>query len=229
MVKFAPRKIFGLPTVEGKKSRIGGEISLQVPAGPLTIGPKFHGEKETEYEKEHRFKTVGNYGSSKHGTDWDIVYWDVKENKKTENCIPDRLNVAVVVEREGTFTTSVEVTIDTPIAYGVFAFPWSKHSPVAFTPGVAMGEQPKTTKFDKLTEKDWRTMIPYEDEWENEFTEETLRSGPQPPVPEPASQVAAIVLEKTESRIPEREGLSTVHCKIEIDLKQVEELRKNTG
>lgn len=212
ILKFAPRKIYGLPTVEGKKNRVGGEISLQVPAGPLTVGPTVSVERESEYEKEHRFKTVGNYWSSKHGTDWDIVYWDVKENRKTKHGIPDRLNVAVVVEREGTFTASVEVTVDTPIVNGVFAFPWSKNSPAAFTPDVAMGEQPRTDKFDELTDADWRSMVPYEEEWENKFTEETLRSGSRTPVPESAGQAAAA-----------GEGLSTVQYQIDIDPTAVEE------
>lgn len=223
ILKFAPRKIFGLPTIEGKKSRIGGEISLEVPAGPLMVGPTISGERESEYEKEHRFKTVGNYWGSKHGTDWDIVYWDVKENKKTKHGIPDRLNVAVVVEREGTFTASVEVTVDTPIANSVFAFPWSKNSPVAFAPGVVMGAQPKTTKFDEMTDVDWRAMIPYEDEWENKFTEETLRSGERTPVPGPAGQVAAAPLAKTENQVARGEGLGTVHYEIDTEPSEVEE------
>lgn len=224
VLKFAPRKIFGLPTVEGKRNRIGGEISLQVPAGPLTIGPTFSGERESEYENEHRYKLVGNYWGSKHGNDWDIVYWDVKENRKTKHGIPDRLNVAVVVEREGTFTASVEVTVDTPIANGVFAFPWSKNRPVAFAPGVVMGQQPKTTKFDELTEADWRTMIPYEDEWENKFTEETLRSATQKPVEWPAGQVAAAALAKTESfQTVGDDAVSTVTYNIDIQPLEVEE------
>jgi len=223
ILKFAPRKIYGLPTVEGKRNRIGGEISLQVPAGPLTVGPTISGEKESEFEKEHRFKTVGNYWSSKHGVDWDIVYWDVKENKKTKHGIPDRLNVALVVEREGTFTANVEVTVDTPIVNGVFAFPWSKNSPVAFTPSVAMGEQPRTDKFDELTDADWRTMIPYEEEWENKFTEETLRSGARAPVLRSAAQVAAAALAKTDSKVAGGEGFSTVHYQIDIEPTEVEE------
>jgi hypothetical protein len=184
ILKFAPRKIFGLPTVEGKRNRIGGEISLQVPAGPVTIGPKISGETESKYEKEHRFKMVGNFWSSKHGSDWDIVYWDVRENKRTKHGIPDQLNVAVMVERESAFTASVEVTVDTPVANGVFGFPWSKNCPVAFVPGVVMGEQPKTDRFDVLTDDEWRALIPFDEEWESKFTEAVLRSGQATPVPE---------------------------------------------
>ena len=220
ILKLAPRKIFGLPTVEGKKNRIGGEISLQVPAGPLTVGPKITGERESKYEKEHRYKCVGNYWSSKHGTDWDVVYWDVKENTKTKHGIPDRLNVAVIVERESTFTASVEVTVDTPIANGLFAFPWSKSSPAAFVPGVVMGAQPKTIRFDELTDADWRLMIPYEDEWENKFTEEALRSA-APGMS--ASPVAAASHAKTESQVAGGEGLTTTRYDVDIERSEVEE------
>jgi len=182
ILKFAPRKIYGLPTVEGRRNKIGGEISLGVPAGALTVGPKLSGERASEYEREHRYQCVGNYWSTKHSAHWDMVYWDVRENRRTKHGIPDRLNVAVMVEREGKFTANVEVEVDTPIANGVFAFPWSRNSPVAFSPDVVMGQQPKTTKFEDLMDSDWKTMIPYGDEWENKMTEETLSGGSSTPV-----------------------------------------------
>lgn len=111
IIKFAPRKIYGLPTKEGRKNIVGGQLSLQIPAGPLTVGPTANYERESKWEQTHRYKTVGNFWSSKYGTDWDIVYWDMKENKRTKEGIPDRLNVGVVVEREegASFTASVDV------------------------------------------------------------------------------------------------------------------------
>ena len=159
-----------------------------MPAGPVTIGPRVSVERESEYEKEHRFRMVGNFWSSKHGSDWDIVYWDVRENKRTKHGIPDRLNVAVVVERESAITAIVEVTVDTPVVSGVFGFPWSKNSPVAFVPGIVMGEQPKSDRFEVLTDDEWRALIPYDEEWENRFTEAVLRSGQATPVPESGDQ-----------------------------------------
>ncbi|TAQ87732.1 hypothetical protein B7494_g3966 [Chlorociboria aeruginascens] len=184
VIKFAPRKIFGLPTIEGRRNRIGGEISLEVPVGPLTVGPSIHGHKEWEYEKEHRFQLIGKFWSSKQETYWDIVYWEIKENRRTKYGIPDQLNVAVVVERDGAFTASVEVTVDTPLFNGIFGFPWSKNNPVAFVPEVVMGEQPRTTKFDELRDEEWRALIPYEDEWQDKFTEVALgqTSGDYTPV-----------------------------------------------
>ena len=98
----------------------------------------------------------------------------MKENKRTKKGIPDRLNVAVVVEREGAFIASVEVTVDTPVSNGAFSHPWAKNRPAAFVPGILMGAQPRTNKFDELTEEEWRRLIPFEDEWENKFTEAAL-------------------------------------------------------
>ncbi|TVY81140.1 hypothetical protein LSUE1_G004973 [Lachnellula suecica] len=175
VVKFAPRKMYGLPTVEGKKNRIGGEFSLEVPAGPITVGPSISGEKEWEYEKTHRFSTQGNFWSSEHGSDWDIVYWDVRENKRTKEGIPDQLNMGVVVERGGKFVATVDVTVDTPVANSVFGSPWRKNAPALFAPGVTLGKQPSTTKFDDLTEEEWRRMVPFDGEWENRFIGSAMR------------------------------------------------------
>jgi hypothetical protein len=181
-VKFAPRKVYGLPTVEGKKNKIGGDFSLEVPIGPVTVGPSVRVDRESKFETEHRFMTVGNFWSSSQESQWDVVYWDMRENRRTKKGIPDRLNVAVVVEREGAFIASVEVTVDTPVANGAFSHPWTKNNPAAFVPGVLMGAQPRTNRFDELTEEEWRRLIPFEDEWENKFTEAAL--GERMPIPE---------------------------------------------
>jgi hypothetical protein len=174
VVKFAPRKIYGLPTRESKRNKIGGELAFEVPVGGFTIGPKLGVEKESEFETEHRFMTVGNFWSSSMESQWDVVYWDMRENRRTKKGIPDRLNVAVVVERDGPFVASVEVTVDTPVANGAFSHPWTKNNPAAFVPGVIMGAQPRTDRFDELTEEEWKALIPFEDEWENKFTEAAL-------------------------------------------------------
>jgi hypothetical protein len=178
VVKFAPRKIYGLPTRESKRNKIGGELAFEVPVGGFTIGPKLGVEKESEFETEHRFMTVGNFWSSSMESQWDVVYWDMRENRRTKKGIPDRLNVAVVVERDGPFVASVEVTVDTPVANGAFSHPWTKNNPAAFMPGVIMGAQPRTDRFDKLTEEEWKALIPFEDEWENKFTEAVLGKMP---------------------------------------------------
>ncbi|CZR54089.1 uncharacterized protein PAC_03972 [Phialocephala subalpina] len=175
VVKFAPRKIYGLPTKEGRKNTVGGELSLQIPAGPLTVGPTAKLERESEWEQTHRNKTVGNFWSSKHGTDWDVVYWDMKENKRTKEGIPDRLIVGVVVEREGAFMATVDVVVDTPVLNGAFGSPWERRRPVAFVPGVEMGEGVRTRRFGELTEGDWRKLVPFE-EWESVLVGERLNN-----------------------------------------------------
>ncbi|KUJ11064.1 uncharacterized protein LY89DRAFT_739278 [Mollisia scopiformis] len=190
---FAPRKIYGLPTKEGRKNTIGGEISLQVPAGPLTVGPTLNGSRESEWEQTHRYKTVGNFWSSKYGTDWDIVYWDMKENKRTKEGIPDRLNVGVVVEREevGAFTASVDIEVDTPVLSGAFSSPWEKRRPAAFVPGVEMGKWKRTRRFEELSERDWRELVPFEEEWESVFVGERMNRSLEVPGAWPGGPHAA--------------------------------------
>lgn len=68
VLKIAPRKIYDLPTVDWRKNRIDSELALQVPVGPLMVGPGFKGERETQYEKLYQFSTVGNFWSSKMGS-----------------------------------------------------------------------------------------------------------------------------------------------------------------
>ncbi len=99
---------------------------------------------------------------------------DIKENKRTKDGIPDRINVGVVVEREGSFIATVEVEVTTPFMNGAFSYPWTKNSPASFVPGVVMGQQPRTRKFEQLTLDEWRALIPHEEEWENKFTESAL-------------------------------------------------------
>lgn len=166
VLAFAPRKIFGIPTTESKNLTYNVELSATVPVGPVEVGPTASIGKESTFEKEHRFKIVGNFWATKNGSDWDIVYWDVKENRKAKHGIPDRLNVGVIVSSRGPFQAIVEVTVDTPLKDGLFGFPWSKDSPVPFYPGVPKGPNPQVNDFEEFTEEDWRAMIPYEEEWQ---------------------------------------------------------------
>ncbi|QSZ32592.1 hypothetical protein DSL72_002171 [Monilinia vaccinii-corymbosi] len=168
VVKLAPRKIYGLPTVEGRKQKIGGEISLQVPIGTLTVGPSAAFDRESSFDVTHRYSLIGNFWSSRRDSGWDVAYWDVKENKRTKQGIPDRLNVGVVVYREGMFSADVQVTVDTPVMDGIFGFPWSKERPVTFVPGVETGvDGVRTRKFEDLRDEDWKGLIPWDEEWGN--------------------------------------------------------------
>ncbi|KAG4434024.1 hypothetical protein IFR05_010506 [Cadophora sp. M221] len=164
---FAPRKIYGIPTVESKSLTYNVELSAKVPIGPVEVGPTISVDKGSSFEKEHRFKIIGNFWATKHGADWDVVYWDIKENRKAKQGIPDRLNVGVVINADGPFQGIVEVTVDTLLKDGLFGFPWSKDSPVPFYPGVPKGPVPKVIDFESLGEEDWKAMIPYEEEWQN--------------------------------------------------------------
>lgn len=169
---FGPRKIFGVPTTESKKLTYNVELSAKAPVGPVEVGPAVSIGKESSFEKEHRFKIVGNLWATKNASDWDIVYWDVKENRKVKHGIPDRLNVGVIVSAHRPFQGIVEVTVDTPLKDGLFGFPWSKDSPVPFYPGVSKGPSSQVYDFEKFTEEDWRAMIPYDEEWQNIFIDE---------------------------------------------------------
>lgn len=100
-MKFAPRKIYGLEAKEGRKNRIGGEFSMQVPIGAISVEPTLNMEREWEYEKSSRFSVVGNFWSSRYGSSWDVYYWDIWENKHLKNGIPDRFNCGVIVDRGG--------------------------------------------------------------------------------------------------------------------------------
>ncbi|THV44363.1 hypothetical protein BGAL_0661g00010 [Botrytis galanthina] len=97
----APRKIYGLPTPVHQTRKLAGEISLQVPLGPTTLGPSTSLSHESSFSLSHRYSLVGNLWSQPHSASWDSVYWDLRENKQTKGGIPDRVDVGVVVCRGG--------------------------------------------------------------------------------------------------------------------------------
>ncbi|RAL66686.1 hypothetical protein DID88_006368 [Monilinia fructigena] len=136
------------------------------------MGPSATYEHETTFDMTHRYSLIGNFWSSRRNSGWDVAYWDVKENKRTKQGIPDRLNLGVIVHREGIFSVDVQVTVDTPVMNGVFGFPWSKERPVTFVPGLEIGvDAMRTRKFEDLRDEDWKGLIHWDDEWENLVTE----------------------------------------------------------
>lgn len=111
------------------------------------------------------------------------MYWDIKENKRSKEGIPDRLNIGVVVSRpeeegKGAFSATVDVVVDTPVWSGGLSSPWEKRRPAVFVPGVEVGEwREKSRRFEELSERDWRELVPFEGEWENVFVEERRDGG----------------------------------------------------
>ncbi|KAF7917845.1 uncharacterized protein EAE97_011983 [Botrytis byssoidea] len=163
----APRKIYGLPTAVHQTRKLAGEISLQVPLGPTTLGPSTSLSHESSFSLAHRYSLVGNLWSQPHSASWDSVYWDLRENKQTKGGIPDRVDVGVVVCREGgAFQAEVRVEVDTPVMRGVWGWPWGRGSPVVFVEGVETGgERVRTRRFEELGTGDWRGLVGWEGEW----------------------------------------------------------------
>ncbi|TGO31741.1 hypothetical protein BHYA_0421g00060 [Botrytis hyacinthi] len=64
----APRKIYGLPTPVHQTRKLTGEISLQVPLGPTTLGPSTSLSHESSFSLSHRYSLVGNLWSQPHST-----------------------------------------------------------------------------------------------------------------------------------------------------------------
>jgi hypothetical protein len=161
VVAFAPRKIYGLPIQESKKITYGVQLGVTASFGPASIGPKGSRSDESSWERTHVFKTIGSTWQKKTSSNWDIVNWEMSENDK-QHGIPDRLNAAVVVESVGPFQATAEVTVDTSIMNGLFGSPWSRTHPVSFIPGITKGVPPPTLEFEKLTQSDWKALVPYE-------------------------------------------------------------------
>ncbi|KAF5868743.1 uncharacterized protein Bfra_012074 [Botrytis fragariae] len=163
----APRKIYGLPTTIHQTRKLTGEISLQVPLGPTTLGPSTSLSHESSFSLSHRYSLTGNLWSQPHSSTWDSVYWDLKENKQTKGGIPDRVDVGVVVCRGGgAFQGEVRVEVDTPVMRGVWGWPWGRGRPVVFVEGVETGgERVRTRRFEELGTEDWRGLVGWEGEW----------------------------------------------------------------
>ncbi|KAL2065847.1 hypothetical protein VTL71DRAFT_3517 [Oculimacula yallundae] len=174
VVKLAPRKIFGHQSIQGGKiKRIVEELTCWVPRSTHLKWSTLNEEREAEYGTSNRDSIVGNFWSSDPGARWDIAYWDVREDKRTKDGIPNKLDVAVIVGVSGPFLAVVEVLVDTPIASGILACPWKKDSPALFVPGVQMGKQPRTNKFDELTTEEWKALISVADIERNNESSDT--------------------------------------------------------
>ncbi|KAF7915332.1 uncharacterized protein EAE98_011198 [Botrytis deweyae] len=163
----APRKIYGLPSTTHQTRKLTGEISLQVPLGATTLGPSTSLSHESSFALTHRYALVGNLWSRPRSSTWDAAYWDVRENKLTKGGIPDRVDVGVVVCREGGgLMGEVRVEVDTPVMRGVWGWPWGRGSPVVFVEGVETGgERVRTRRFEELGAGDWRGLVGWEGEW----------------------------------------------------------------
>lgn len=94
------------------------------------------------------------------------MYWDMRESKRTEGGVLDRLIVAVLVNAEETFEAALECSVDTPFTVGFLSSPWKRSSPAVLVPGARMGEKLRTERFEELSEGEWRSLTPYEEEWE---------------------------------------------------------------
>ncbi|ATZ57968.1 hypothetical protein BCIN_15g04680 [Botrytis cinerea B05.10] len=168
IAQLAPRKIYGLPTTTHQTQQITGEISLQLPLGAASLGPSTSLSRESSFSLSHRYSLVGNIWSRARSSAWDSAYWDIRENKRTKQGIPDRVDVGVVVCRdgEGSFQGEVKVEVDTPVMRGVWGWPWGRGNSVVFMPGVESGgERVRTRRFEELGERDWRGLVGWEGEW----------------------------------------------------------------
>ena len=65
---------------------------------------------------------IGKRWKSPKNSQYNIVYWEIKEQGKTGYGIPDELRVAILVHHGGPFKASVEVKADTPVKNGLFSF-----------------------------------------------------------------------------------------------------------
>ncbi|KAF7945108.1 hypothetical protein EAE96_009888 [Botrytis aclada] len=164
----APRKIYGLPSTSQQTRKISGEISLQIPLGPTSLGPSTSVSHESSFARAHRYAMVGNPWARAGAASWDSVYWDIRENRLTKGGIPDRVDVGVVVWREGAgaFQAEVGVQVDMPVLRGVWGWPWGRERPVVFVEGVETGvggeggrERVRTRRFEELGEGDWRALV----------------------------------------------------------------------
>ncbi|KAF7914612.1 uncharacterized protein EAF01_001018 [Botrytis porri] len=164
----APRKIYGLPSTSHQTRTFTGEISLQIPLGPTSLGPSTSLSHSSSYSLSHRYSLTGNIWSQAHSSSWDSVYWDLREDKLTKGGIPDRVDVGVVVCREGAGVKGeVRVEVDTPVMRGVWGWPWGKGRPVRFVEGVETGgERVRTRRFEELGVGDWRELVGGMGEWE---------------------------------------------------------------
>ena len=90
--------------------------------------------------------------------------WQMKGKLKTNHDVPDELTKAVIVEHDGRFQADVEVTVFTRGRFKLFGFLRPNIDPV-FVTEYAKGELLPESKFEKLSDEDWRRLILYDRPW----------------------------------------------------------------
>lgn len=158
-----PRKAYGKPNTNGKKWFISVEQLCDVPTSADgvhrvkdNLGPK------KAFEEDHRVEIVGRRWSDSRRVDFHKACWTVREIGKPSFGIPDKFDLAVLVEYEDDFEADVRVTVDVPLHRKLQGFPWPVDDPILFTSkskGSVIGRSFSNTQFEKLTDDDWGSLI----------------------------------------------------------------------
>lgn len=167
---FSPRKVYGIKSTEDKQWHYDVGIESALPSGPVSITPSVSAGKESSFTREHHLEIIGKPWSSRDQLDFNQVVWTAHETKTQKHGIPDELNLAVVVEHDGSpFQAFVEAEGKTT-NITLRAWPWDRKNPLLFSPATPLGKPPPTTEFDKMSAADWRGLAPYTGEYEDVLT-----------------------------------------------------------
>jgi hypothetical protein len=153
----SPRKIYGLPNMNGQKWFYNVEQQCAVPQ----FGSTAPAGDRRAFEEEHRVEIVGKLWSDARKRLYHKGCWTIKEIGKQSFGIPDELNLAILVENESKFQAKVEVTVDVPLRRRLSGFPWPADDPVLFVsaaPDALIGEALRTSKFETLSDADWNLL-----------------------------------------------------------------------
>ncbi|KAK6332561.1 hypothetical protein TWF730_004221 [Orbilia blumenaviensis] len=160
VLNFCPRHIYGVPILESRKWSFGIAVPLLLSVGPVQTGPEASVQYETRFPKTHRAEIKGLPIASSGVTNNNAVKWSIRENRKENRGIPDRVTCAILVEYDGhPFQASVEVSVKTHMNITLAALPWSKDDPILFKPNSNLGTVTSKFSFEELQLEDWLGVV----------------------------------------------------------------------
>lgn len=160
--KLSPRKVYGIPSVDGGVWSYKVEQQCYILGAPPDTISSNSKEARNASENPSYLVINGSLWSDSRRREMHKACWVIKAKGQPCVDIPDEVNLAVVVECEDAFQANVKVTWNTPLYNKLLAFPWLKDDPIIFPlkkPGPFIGEGLRTTEFETLSNAEWAVLI----------------------------------------------------------------------
>ena len=158
----SPRKVYGIPNLDGKTWTYKVEQQCYIRGVASGTISSTRNETQNTFEAPSCLFINGEPWSDRRRREPHKACWVIKANG--DPCVNalDDLSLAVLVEYDDVFQANVKVTWNMPLYKKLLAFPWLEDDPIVFPlkkPGPFIGEGLRTTQFETLSDAEWAVLI----------------------------------------------------------------------